>query len=106
MRELTAAERVVFGKLVFRQLTRVPATAKALRRYGVSGATQLCGARAAQVYMFLIAVPMVAFAVAGRGYVALPLFGAMLVLFALCVIRLAVAARAGRRWRSSPEYQG
>ena len=96
---LTSAERILYGRLMMRQLNQ-PGTARLLERYGPAAAIQVVSARAMNVSLVLLVVVAVTFALAGQGVVAGTLFAVgSLVLVAVCV-RSISAARLGRRWRA------
>jgi hypothetical protein len=96
---LTSAERILYGRLMVRQLNQ-PGTARLLKRYGPAGVVQIVSARAMNVSLVLLVVVAVVFAAAGQGVVAGTLFAVgSLLLVAVCV-RSASAARLGRRWRA------
>jgi hypothetical protein len=96
---LTSVERVIYGKLMMRQLNQ-PTAARLLERYGPAGVVRIISARAMNVSLAVLVAIAVAFAVFGEGIVAGALFAvASLLLVAVCV-RSISAARLGRRWRA------
>lgn|GEM_PF-4496944 len=98
---LTPVERFFCGKFVLRQLSQVRSVPRELSKYGVEGTVRLCSGRAINLYVALVGIVAVAFAVGGLGVVALPLFSLMALLLILVLLRAASATRAGRRWRSA-----
>jgi hypothetical protein len=99
LRSLTSIERHLCGRLVARQFTHRPTIERDIQKYGLEGMVKLCSAQAVAVYMAVIAVPAVSFAVAGEGVVAVPVFVCLWLLFVLVLGRCFSAARSGRRWR-------
>lgn len=96
---LTSAERILYGRLMVRQLSQ-PGTARLLERYGPIGVAQIVSARAMNVGLVLLVVVAVIFAVAGQGVVAGTLFAICTLLLVAVCVRSASAARLGRRWRA------
>lgn len=99
---LSAAERVICGRLVMRQLRHGgPTIELALKKYGQEGTVQLCSARAFGQLELALCVLAVGLTVAGQQLAAGVCVIPILVVAVLAVIRFASAGIAGRRWRSA-----
>jgi hypothetical protein len=98
---LPAAERLVCGRLVMRQLRYGPQTERLLKKYGPEGTVRLCSARAFGQLELAFVVPVLGLSLAGEqaaaGVCSIPI----LVLLVLLVMRAVSAGIAGRRWRSA-----
>jgi hypothetical protein len=98
---LPAAERLICGRLVMRQLRYGPQTERLLKKYGPEGTVQLCGARAFGQLLLAFGVIAVGLSLAGQEAAAGVCFIPVLILFVLGMIRTVSAGVAGRRWRSA-----
>jgi hypothetical protein len=99
---LSAAERVICGRLVMRQLRHGgPSTDLALKKYGPDGTVRLCSARAFGQLVLAVGVLAVGLSLAGQETAAGVCLIPVLVLAVLAVIRAVSAGVAGRRWRSA-----
>jgi hypothetical protein len=99
---LSAAERVIFGRLVMRQLRHGgPTIDLALKKYGPEGTVRLCGGRALGGLLLALCFLVVGLSLAGQGVAAGVCVAPILVVAVLAVMRFASAGIAGRRWRSA-----
>jgi len=101
---LSPAVRWACAVLIRRQVRVMPLrTSSALGRYGPAGTAHLCAARAFLVYVFLISLPGVAFALLGAGGPATAFLALGWVAAAFCIVESAISGRAGRKWRAEEQ---
>lgn len=99
---LSAAERLICGRFVMRQLryggTRIE---RQLKKYGPEGTVRLCSARAFGTLELAFAVVGMVLAAAGQQVAAGICVIVIIVTTVLVVMRAVSAGIAGRRWRSA-----
>lgn len=101
LRSLTAIERIACKRLIARQFAYWVKIPRIVRDWGLEGAVRLCSARSLGIYLLVIGVITVAFAIAGIDVVAVPGGVLVFLLWAFSTGRVVSAARSGRQWRDS-----
>jgi hypothetical protein len=102
LESLSAAERVICGRLVLRQLHYGgPRIERALKKYGPEGTVRLCSARVFSTVEVAFALVGVVLAFSGHGLAFGCCFIVVFVAAALGAMRFASAGIAGKRWRST-----
>jgi hypothetical protein len=96
---LNSVEKFLCRRLILRQLDRDPRMDRELTKYGPVGMVYLCSARAAQVYMYALAIPTLAFTFAGVEAVSTPLWILFLLFAGFSIFRSISSAKAGKTWR-------
>jgi hypothetical protein len=97
---LTALERRACASGVERQLRLNPRVERDLPRYGPEAIVQLCSARVIGLYMTIVGLVGLPFALIGAGMIAIPIYAVMVLLLTLCLGRAISSSRTGRRWRA------
>lgn len=99
---LPAAEQLICGRLVMRQLRYGgPRIEGNLERYGPEGTVRLCSARAFGMLLLASGVVAVGLSIAGQQLASGLFLIVVLVLGGLTVMRAVSGGIAGRRWRSA-----